>query len=221
MTELGDAAAIFAAYGVTGRDLLDICMAIARSYEKKTQSTLDSRIDDLAQHLALTACRRVGRYDPARATIRTWLWVNLQPACVDWHRRKAEGFADSRRPYEAPVLVAQFDDDEADQLVDEFVGSMRPSGEKVRRWAAAAETLGLTPGVFVGQALDAASDAVERMAAMDDRTRWRKALEAEAEEQRTLKARQREHAARRAGIPIEEMHHAEERFAELTEGEAA
>ena len=96
-------------HGLTGEKLLRMAYAIANGYARRTGSGLDSRLDDLAQHLALTATRRALLYDPAKnpnSTFTSYLWDIMEPACIDWHRRKAEGFGDRRYGHDNRVDLA-------------------------------------------------------------------------------------------------------------------
>lgn len=85
--------------GFDGQRLRALTYAIAHRYCQKTNTNLDVRIDDLAQHLALTACRRTLAYRPElnrRSTFASYLYDILEPACIDFFRRKGEGFQDRR-----------------------------------------------------------------------------------------------------------------------------
>jgi DNA-directed RNA polymerase specialized sigma24 family protein len=95
-------------HGLHGDRLLNMAYAIANGYCRKTGAGLDTRIDDLAQYLALTATRQALMYDPARnpnSTFTSYLWDIMEQRCVDWYRRKGEGFADRRYYPTNPVSL--------------------------------------------------------------------------------------------------------------------
>jgi DNA-directed RNA polymerase specialized sigma24 family protein len=86
--------------GFTGARLLTVAYDVANAYCRRTGSALDSRIDDLAQFLAMTGCQLAITYDPVRVrpgySFSSYVYDVLQRRCVDWHRRKSEGLADRR-----------------------------------------------------------------------------------------------------------------------------
>lgn len=86
-------------HGLHGEKLLNMAYAIANGYCRKTGAGLDSRIDDLAQYLALAATRQSLLYDPAKnpnSTFTSYLWDIMEQRCVDFFRSKGNGFGDRR-----------------------------------------------------------------------------------------------------------------------------
>lgn len=185
-TRTGDQA--LKSHGMTGERLLNMCRAIANSYCRRTGSGLDSRIDDLVQHLALTATRRACNYEPAKnpsSTFASWLWDSLDPgACIDWHRRKAEGFGDRRYGLDnrvspsdtidtlpAPLTDEDEDDPDARWRYAAWVIQQRFSDwstvheRRVIRWQHGADIADLPFDQYVARALDVMTRAMEKRAA--------------------------------------------------------
>lgn len=107
--------------GLTGERLLRMAYAVAHTYARRTGSGLNERIDDLAQHLALTATRRALNYQPhlnPGSTPTSYLFDIMEPACIDWHRRKAEGFGDRRYGHDNRLVLTDFTDDATDYDTD-------------------------------------------------------------------------------------------------------
>jgi DNA-directed RNA polymerase specialized sigma24 family protein len=98
-----------AAMGFDGLRLQKLCWSVAHDYTRRTHSSLDSRIEDLVQHLAYEGCRAALRYDPGRMkpnyTAASWLYDILAKRCYDWQRKKAEGFIDKRYFKENPTVL--------------------------------------------------------------------------------------------------------------------
>lgn len=49
----------------------------------------EDEAEEVVQDTFLRAWRHAGRYDPARAQVRTWLWRITVNLCIDRHRRNA------------------------------------------------------------------------------------------------------------------------------------
>jgi hypothetical protein len=78
-------------------------------YCRKTGASLGDRIDDMAQHLALTATRRALNYKPElnpNSSFTSYLWDIMEPACIDYFRRKAEGHGDRRYGHDNRIDLA-------------------------------------------------------------------------------------------------------------------
>lgn len=96
-------------HGMHGDRLLNMAYAIANAYCRKTGAGLDTRIDDLAQYLALTATRQALMYDPLKnpnSTFTSYLWDIMEQRCVDFFRSKGNGFGDRRYGHDNRVTLA-------------------------------------------------------------------------------------------------------------------
>lgn len=124
-------------HGMTGERLLNMAYAVANAYCRKTGATLGDRIHDMAQHLALTATRRALNYKPElnkSSTFASYLWDIMEPACIDYFRRKAEGHGDRRYGHDNRI-------DLAGDTITEIAAQEEPAsddGEPGTRWRYAA-----------------------------------------------------------------------------------
>jgi len=111
------------------------------------------------------------RFDPEKTSgvytknggehFRSFVCDILEWRCVDFFRRKSEGYADSR--YYAPnqvMLVDEFDTTSADDVEIEIERFL--SSDRVSEWTAAAEAVGLPLPEFITVSLDRASAAIKR-----------------------------------------------------------
>ena len=180
-------------HGMDGQRLLNMAYAVANAYARRTGSGLDSRLDDLAQHLAVTAIRRALNYDTAKnpnSTFASYLWDIMEPACIDWHRKKAEGFGDRRYGHDNRLmLTGDFMDDlhddedpydptpvtdvdpapvwvKASQISTEvFTQWPKVTERRLIRWTRIAEQEGLALEEFIVHAADVYASAMEKRAA--------------------------------------------------------
>lgn len=173
-----------------GQRLLNMAYAVAHAYCRRTGSGLDTRIDDLAQHLALTASRRALLFDPARttSTFASYLWDIMEPACIDWHRRKAEGFGDRRYGHDNRITLTGDNIDQTTQdpheaipdddteprtrwryaawLIQQRFSDWPVVHERrINRWQRAADLADLPLDQFVVHAADVYAQVMERRAA--------------------------------------------------------
>lgn len=171
------------ANGLDGERLLRMAYAVAHSYCRQTGSGLDSRIDDLAQHLALTATRRALNFKPelCSTSFTSYLFDIMEPACVDWMRKKGEGFGDRRYGHDGRLVLAgdhveditvedtHLEDDghtpaphwrhAATLLQQPFMEWPRVTERRVLAWTRAAEEVGLTLDEFIARAADVYASA--------------------------------------------------------------
>lgn len=88
-----------------------IVAKIARTY-----SSDPNEIEDIQQHVFLTAWRKRTAFNPARrATPSTWLYVVAQSAAVDWYRQNVK-----RQP-----RMVRFDPEQLEQVATALHGEQR------------------------------------------------------------------------------------------------
>lgn len=100
MQPAGPVDEVLASHNRDGRWLLKTAYAVSNVYCRKTGTALDSRVDDLTQHLVLIGCLYALKYDPQKVkpgySFESFLWDIMERRCADFFRMKREGFQDRR-----------------------------------------------------------------------------------------------------------------------------
>lgn len=163
------AEAALAANGMTGDALLKLAYQAANHYANTHPAFPAGRIEDLAQHCAITVLRRAHRYNPAlnsrfdqllnpRSTpFKSWCWLQMQGATLDYTRKRSEGFA-GRLGRDKPINVTPGLDDTHQDPTDDF-DDLTAKRAEADHWRAAATRQGKTLEQFVADALNAQAAA--------------------------------------------------------------
>ena len=167
-----------AANGMTGTQLLKLAYQAANHYANTHPAFPVSRIEDLAQHLTLTICRRAPRYrpelnqgfdpalNPKSTPFRSWCWLLMGNACVDFNRRRSEGFGGrAGRDKDVRVTMTGDDQDFEDDTDFDREYDLHVTPERERRWKQAADTVGWTVSEWLAITADRAANDLLKQAA--------------------------------------------------------
>lgn len=181
----GSAELALRANGVNGDQLQRMAYAVAHGYCRRTGTGLDTRIDDLAQWLALTASRKALGYKPPAEpgySFVSYLFDIMEQRCPDFFRQKGEGFGDRRYSHDGRIVLmgedvnditledSTLEDDgheasahwrrTAALLQQTFVSWPTVTERRVLAWTRAAEHHGYTLDEWLSISLDHAARSV-------------------------------------------------------------
>jgi len=143
-------------HGMDGHQLLKLAYQAANTYAHTHPSFPASRVEDMAMHCVEQVCRRAPRYDADRNTgfdptknphstpFRSWCWMSMEQACLDFVRKRSEGFVGRiGRDKEITVqLTATPEDHFVEHQLDDFELAM--DERRLKSWAKAAARVGLS-----------------------------------------------------------------------------
>lgn len=150
---------------MTGDELLKLAYQSANHYANRHPTFPASRIEDLAMFCCETVLRRASGYDPAKNTgfdqarnpssspFKSWCWMVMSNACLDFVRRRNEGFA-GRLGRDKPITVTIGLEQDHEEDTDLAVDELAMKRTDTQRWRDAASRQGLSLEQFIRQALD-------------------------------------------------------------------